>query len=88
MDSILDEYEIIESTKQDKLVPVERVIDDMYSDDTYSHAARTYYYVHYATPEERVQMDREDRRAAITMRVVWLSYLGLLLLGLVVSQFH
>lgn len=42
-------------------VPLERVLDDMYSDNTFiSSAARDYYYEEYATDKEREKMDKED----------------------------
>ncbi len=44
-------------------VPIERVLADMYDPDggLISNAARDYYYLHYATPEEQVRMDKEEK---------------------------
>ena len=53
-----------------ELVPVDQVLDDMYSDTSgVSSAARDYYYIHYATEEQRQQMDREDRLVSISMYI-------------------
>lgn len=48
--------------KEEELIPLSRVLEDM-SDDVgfVSHSARDYYYQHYATEEQRISMDREDR---------------------------
>jgi hypothetical protein len=49
-----------------RMIPVEQVLDDWFSDNCIvSRAARDYYYAHYATAEQRVSMDREDRWALI-----------------------
>lgn len=42
-------------------IPLEQVLDDMYNPKggLVSEVARTYYYIHYATPEEQNRMDKE-----------------------------
>lgn len=52
-------------------VPVEKVIDDMYSDNAVSSAARDYYYTNYATEGEKAEIDREKRIENIVAIVVW-----------------
>lgn len=47
--------------KEPDLIPLDRVLNDMYSDGIVADAARSYYYQHYATEEERKVMDREDK---------------------------
>ena len=44
---------------KEELVPIERVLDDMYNPDggMVADAARSYYYEHYATEAERMMMD-------------------------------
>lgn len=51
-----------------ELVPIYKVLDDMYDPNggPVAWAARDYYYHHYATDEERKEMDREDRIATIS----------------------
>ena len=45
---------------EDKKVPLEQVLDDMYNNSGVQYEARQYYYKHYATDEERQMMDKED----------------------------
>lgn len=52
-------------------VPVEKVIDDMYSDNAVSNAARDYYYANYATEGEKAEIDREKRVENIVAIVIW-----------------
>jgi hypothetical protein len=44
-------------------IPLEQVLNDMYNPKggLVSEAARTYYYIHYATPEEQNRMDKEEK---------------------------
>lgn len=44
-------------------IPLNKVLDDMYNPDggQVSMAARDYYYTNYATEEEKILMDREDK---------------------------
>ena len=49
-------------TDKTDLIPIERVLDDMCSDISgVSSAARDYYRMNYATEEEKIEMDKEDR---------------------------
>lgn len=58
--------------KDEKLVPLDQVLDDMYNDySPVQTAARDYYYQHYASPEERVRMDRENKIASIVSGIIW-----------------
>lgn len=50
-----------ELLNEDGLIRKDIVIEDMYNDDSSAQSgARSYYYIHYATEEERKRMDRED----------------------------
>lgn len=61
-----------ETKREDDLVPVDRVLDDMYNDySPVQTAARDYYYQHYATPEERKRMDRENKISSIVAGIIW-----------------
>lgn len=64
-----------------ELVPVQKVLDDMYNPDggLASLAARDYYYQNYASEEERKRMDREDKvrtAVAITFMIAYCLGLG------------
>lgn len=64
---------------EDGLIPEEEVLDDMYSDmGMVSWAARDYYYTHYATPEQREQMDQEDRVSAWVALAIMFGVLSML----------
>jgi hypothetical protein len=70
-----------------KLVPIDKVLDDMYSDKRpISWAARDYYTDHYATPWEAEQMQREDRLSLVAARC-FIGGVVLLLIGLMVNGF-
>ena len=57
----------------DDLVPLDRVLDDMYQDKgIVSMAARDYYRLHYATEEEKRAMDRQDKLNTICAALIWL----------------
>lgn len=68
----------MENTKEtEELIPVEKVLADMYDDlGIVSWSARDYYYKHYATEEERREMDMEDKIGTI------LGYIGLGILAI------
>lgn len=67
------------------LVPVDKVLKDMYDPNggPISWAARDYYYIHYATPEERNIMDREDRFDDILTLLFWIIYVGLVVFAII-----
>lgn len=56
----------------DEKIPVDKVLDDMYSPDggPVSWAARDYYYREYATEEEKREMDREDTFTKSMVRII------------------
>ncbi len=69
-----------------KLIPIERVIDDMYQDKgIVSLMARDYYYENYATEEEKRKMDIEDKIQTIVTWLFILSIPVVSLIGLVVE---
>jgi len=70
-----DDKKIGQFYSEDK-VPLEQVLKDMYEDSGVETAARAYYYQHYATPEERIKMDREDW---ITRAVTCIISVGILI---------
>lgn len=56
---------------EEKLVPIEEVLEDMHTDKgIVSVAARGYYYDNYASPSEKVQMDFEDKLNRFTAIVI------------------
>lgn len=83
MPDIQHKYEI-KKTKEKELVPVEQVLDDMYSDGYAQSAARDYYYQHYATPEEQEAMRREDKIRDRCCAIFWIGYVALIVLVLVI----
>lgn len=70
-----------------ELVPIETVLDDMYSDGYPALAAREYYYMNYADDAERAMMDQEDRRNDIFVRTVWLAYIAFILAAILIGIF-
>ena len=66
---------------ENDLIPVERVLDDMYSDSFISTSARDYYYLNYATEDEKAEMDFEDKIQGI---ICWV-FSALVLIGLAVG---
>lgn len=52
---------------EDVIIPVEKVLDDMYNPDggLVAMAARDYYYTYYATPDQKVKMDKEEKRQKV-----------------------
>lgn len=63
-------------------VPVENVIDDMYSDSAVSSAARDYYYTNYATEGEKAEIDREKRVENIIAIIVWVGIIIAVMLSI------
>ncbi len=45
---------------EDYLIPVEKVIDDMYSDSCIASSAKDYYITNYATEQEKEEFRREE----------------------------
>jgi hypothetical protein len=61
------------------LIPIEQVLEDMYSDlGPISSAATDYYKTHYATREEAAKMDREEkRRFVLSVAILVAPFLAL-----------
>jgi|GEM_PF-4586403 len=58
----------------DERVPVLQVLDDMYGDKgPVSWAAKDYYKMNYATPDERKSLEREERAEFIFAACVWVA---------------
>lgn len=59
-------------------IPVQQVLDDMYNPDCgpISWAARDYYYINYATPEEQYELDREDKVQTILAVIFMIVLIG------------
>ena len=77
---------MIENTDKD-LIPVEKVLDDMYSDKSFvSQAARDYYYLNYADDIEKSYMDHEDKQNNKIVTVFWLGYLSLIVFSFIFSM--
>ena len=68
------------------LVPIEQVLDDMYQDKgIVSKAARDYYKVHYATKEERIDMDKQERRECV-VSLIFLCSVGIGILCCIINS--
>lgn len=71
------------------LIPIERVLDDMYNPDggMVADAARSYYYEHYATEAERKMMDHEDNVsqtiACVIMGLYAISVIAAIVIGFI-----
>ena len=66
-------------------IPLDQVLKDMY--DPYSAAqssARDYYYINYATDEERQMMDREDKINTI----IGISFMIFLVIAIIGSLIY
>lgn len=75
-------------SKNEELVPIEKVIDDMYQDKgLVSLAARDYYYLNYATELEKAEMDFEDKIQNIISICLFSCVLIMFIFGLVVKYF-
>lgn len=61
----------------DEKIPVEKVLEDMYSPEggPVSWAARDYFRTYYATDEEKKLMDLEDKMENTFATVFWIIYL-------------
>ncbi|MDE7347144.1 MAG: hypothetical protein K2N48_10465 [Muribaculaceae bacterium] len=57
--------------KTDDLIPLNQVLSDMSNPDggMAACAARSYYYEHYATDEQKAKMDKDERRNTILIAV-------------------
>lgn len=72
--------------EDEELVPLTQVLDDMYSDKgVVSLAARSYYYNHYATDEEKEKMDAEDRRLEILSYVITGMMVIMIIVAIIIS---
>ena len=67
---------------EEELIPVEKVLDDMYDDlGIVSWAARDYYYNHYASDEERKDMDSEDKINEVIAKLGIAVIIGLIIVA-------
>ena len=66
---------------EEKLVPLEQVIEDMYSGNAYSDAARDYYYMYYVDEEEMVQMEFEEKLVNIISYSIIAGIILIIVLG-------
>ena len=55
---------------KESLIPLEEVLEDMQYGSGVESAARAYYYQHYCTPEERAQLEKEDRIENIVLGAI------------------
>ena len=47
--------------EDNNLIPIEKVIDDMYSDSCIASSARDYYFIHYATEDEKEEIRKQEK---------------------------
>lgn len=52
---------VTDKTEDNNLIPIEKVIDDMYSDSCISSSARDYYFIHYATEDEKEEIRKQEK---------------------------
>lgn len=52
--------ELDNNSTEDYLIPVEKVIDDMYSDSYIASSAKDYYITNYATEQEKEEFRRQE----------------------------
>ena len=83
-----DIQQIDELKKEEKLIPVEQVLNDMYRDGHAHSPARDYYYQHYATREEQEMMQREDKTTNRYCAVFWICYISLIVVAITASHFR
>lgn len=69
------------------LIPIERVLDDMYNPNggMVADAARSYYYEHYATEPERRMMDHEDKVNQTVAYIIMGLYVLSVIAGIVIG---
>lgn len=73
----------LEKLSNEDKVPIDKVLDDMYNPNSaVSSSARDYYYLNYATEEEREEMNAEDRHINIICGVAVAVYVLVLGYGL------
>ena len=71
-------------TRDEELVPLNQVLDDMYADrGPVSWAARDYYKTHYATPEQAKQMEREEKIDFIFASGFWVGLIVLVVISII-----
>lgn len=75
-------------TPPEEKVPITQVLDDMYGDKgPISWAARDYYYINYASPEERQLMDAEQKFENIFSKV-FIAFCALVFVAAVILTFY
>lgn len=71
------------ASAREELIPIEKVLDDMYSDGFIASSARDYYYSHYATDKEKAAMDFEDKVQNVICCIFAILVIAGLLVGVV-----
>lgn len=75
----------IQKHEEEKLIPVEQVLDDMHNDGYAQSIARDYYYQHYASPEEQAIMRKEDKARDRFCAIFWIGYILLISAAIIVG---
>lgn len=47
--------------EDNNLIPIEKVMDDMYSNSWIASSARDYYFIHYATEDEKEEIRKQEK---------------------------
>ena len=70
---------------EEEKIPIETVLKDMYENENgiVARAARDYYYSYYATPEERISMDKKECRELIIGRLFLVGIITLIIYTLI-----
>lgn len=56
--------------KEEKMIPLEQVLQDMQYGSGVESAAEDYYYLHYATDEEKAEIDRRRKIESVVSKIV------------------
>lgn len=67
--------ELDNNSTEDYLIPVEKVIDDMYSDSYIASSAKDYYITNYATEQEKEEFRREETIDSFIIIMSIISYI-------------
>lgn len=67
------------------LIPVEKVMDDMYSNSYIASSARDYYFTHYATEQEKEELRKQDKMEFLfSSCFLSIPFIGLIVVCLVI----
>ena len=70
----------------EELIPIEKVLDDMYSDKScVAGAARNYYKEHYASEEEIKSLEKEERLELLVGSILLCSPIILMVLLFIIK---